>query len=138
MMRKGIILLPLILFVILGAFVLILSTKSEQKIHTLESLNPRILWLDLHLASVKEALKTALIDKTLIPADFTEFSIQIEDYRYIAILKQFNPTLTQTTESKTITYYFVDVFGIYHDSSKEVLQEFSTKRSFILALAIEP
>ncbi|MCI5968359.1 hypothetical protein [Helicobacter sp.] len=135
-MQKGIVLLPLILFAILGAFVLILATKLEQKSHTLEHLNPHILWLDLHLVSVKENLKIALKNKTLTPINFTKFTLQIGDYHYIAILKQLTPTL-QTAQSQTLAYYFVDVFGIYNDSSKAVLQEFSTRRSFILALPLE-
>lgn len=136
-MRKGLVLLPLILFVILGAFVLILSTKFEQKSLALETLNPRIVWLDLHLVSVKEALKTQLKHQTLTSVNFTKFTMQIGDYHYIAVLKQFNPTLVQTAESKTIAYYFVDVFGVYRDSSKAVLQEFSTRRSFVLPIVLQ-
>ncbi len=135
-MRKSIVLLPLILFVILGAFVLLLSAKLEYKSQAQERLNVQILWLDLHLVSVKEALKLHLTNKTLIPKDFTQFSMQIGDYHYIAVLKQFNPTLV--TQSGAFAYYFVDVFGIYRDSSKAFLQTFSTRRSFILPLAIEP
>lgn len=144
MMHKGIILLPLTLFVILGAFVLILATKFEQKSYALENLNARILWLDLHLVSVKETLKIRLKNKTLTPSDFTEFSLQIDDYHYIITLKQFIPALpqaiqaTQTPKPPTIAYYFVDIFGIYRDSSKEFLQEFSTRRNFILPLTLEP
>lgn len=137
-MRKGIILLPLILFVILGAFILILSTKFEQKNRALNNLNSQILWLDLHLVSVKEALKIKLADKTLTPINFSKFTIQIGDYHYIAVLQQFNPKLIQGTQSKIITYYFVDIFGIYRDSSKEFLQEFSTRRSFVLPVILEP
>ncbi|MBX7491142.1 hypothetical protein [Helicobacter turcicus] len=144
-MHKGIILLPLMLFVILGAFVLILSTKFEQKSHTLEDLNARILWLDLHLVSIKEALKIQLKNKSLTSINFTELSLQIGDYHYIIVLKQFTPTLMQTPpqtnalqmpQPSTIAYYFVDVFGIYRDSSKEFLQEFSTRRNFILSLEL--
>lgn len=132
-MRKSIVLLPLILFVILGAFVLLLSAKLEYKSQAQEGLNVQILWLDLHLVSVKEALKLHLINKTLVPEDFTQFSMQIGDYHYIAVLKQFHPT-----QAEDFAYYFVDVFGIYRDSSKAFLQAFSTRRSFILPLAIEP
>ncbi|TLD82892.1 hypothetical protein LS70_006265 [Helicobacter sp. MIT 11-5569] len=135
-MKKTIVLLPLILFVILGALILLLSTKLEYKSKTQDLLNTRVLWLDLHLVSVKEALKVHLKNKTLNPANFTEFSIQIGDYHYIAVLKQFYPTLTiQSTQPQIITYYFVDIFGIYKDSNKEFLQEFSTRRSFILPLS---
>ena len=136
-MRKGIVLLPLILFVILGALVLILSAKLESKSHTLDSLSVRNAWLDLHCISVKEHIKTLLKDKRIAPLDFTTSTLTIGDYHYTAVLKAFKPTLTlDTTGANTqpVVYYFVDVFGIYRDSSKEFLQEFSTRRSFILSL----
>ena len=136
-MRKGIVLLPLILFVMLGAFVLILSTKFENKTHAIKMLNTRNAWLDLHCISVKEHIKTLLKNKSIAPLDFTIITLTIGDYHYTAVLKAFNPTLTSNAtrvNPQPIVYYFVDVWGIYRDSSKEFLQEFSTRRSFILSL----
>lgn len=136
-MRKGIVLLPLILFVMLGALVLILSAKIENTTHAIETLNARNAWLDLHCISVKEHIKTLLRSKSIAPLDFTTITLTIGDYHYTAVLKAFSPTLTPNTTSanpQQIVYYFVDVFGIYRDSSREFLQEFSTRRSFILSL----
>ena len=134
-MRKGGMLLPLMLFVILGAFVLVLSTQLERKHQSLKDLHPRIVWLDLHLKSIKELLKIRLKDGSLTPVNFIELSQQIGDYHYTIVCKQF-PSL-QTTQGQTLIYYFVDVFGVYRDSSKEFLQEFSTRRSFIFPLILE-
>ncbi len=130
--KRGIILLPLILLVILGALVLILSLKIESNTTDLERINQHTLWLDLHLKSVKEHLKTLLKQNQLTQVHFTKVSLQIGDYSYIAILKKAENTLAQ--DQHNFAYYFVDIFGIYSDSQKEFLQEFSVRRSFVLCL----
>lgn len=132
---KGMILLPLVLLVFLGTLVLILGLKSESFRNDLRTINQRILWLDLHLLSFKEQLKVELKSSNAISSDFTTFSMVIaDDFHYQAVVKRLEGKLEQNNYSEAV--YFVDIFGVYRDSRKEFLQEFSTRRAFILRLGI--
>ncbi|WP_297813448.1 hypothetical protein [uncultured Helicobacter sp.] len=130
---RGIVLLPLILFIFLGTLVLILGVKSESFKQDLRAIHQRILWLDLHLLSFKEQLKVELKSKGLTTKDFSTFSAVIaEDYHYRAVVKKLEKNLEQNGNMEA--FYFVDIFGVYRDKHKEFLQEFSTRRAFILRL----
>ncbi len=130
---RGMILLPLVLLVFLGALVLILGLKSESLREDLKAMNQQILWLDLHLLSFKEQLKIELQSANLTSDSFMDFSMIIaEDFHYRAVIKKLEQSLEQN--GRLESFYFVDIFGIYRDSSKEFLQEFSTRRAFILRL----
>lgn len=132
---RGVILLPLVLLVFLGTLVLILGLKKESFRNDLKAINQQILWLDLHLLSFKEQLKVELKSSSATSSDFTTFSMVIaEDFHYQAVVKRLEETLEQNHHSEAV--YFVDIFGIYRDSHKEFLQEFSTRRAFILRLGI--
>lgn len=96
-------------------------------------MNQQILWLDLHLLSFKEQLKIELQSANLTSDSFMDFSMIIaEDFHYRAVIKKLEQSLEQN--GRLESFYFVDIFGIYRDSSKEFLQEFSTRRAFILRL----
>lgn len=132
---KGIILLPLVLLVFLGTLVLILGLKNESFRNDLRAINQQILWLDLHLLSFKEQLKVELKSSNATSSDFATFSMVIaDDFHYKAVVKRMEGELEQNNHSEAV--YFVDVFGVYRDSRKEFLQEFSTRRAFILRLGI--
>lgn len=127
-MKKGGILLPFMLVLILGATLLILSIKQTSKSRDLVAIQSPIIWLDLHLISVKEWCKQQLKNRTINAQNFTTTTLQIGDYHYTIVLKEFDDKLTN------VKLYFVDIYGAYRDSKKEFLQEFSTRRSFILNL----
>lgn len=132
---KGIVLLPLVLFVFLGIIVLILGLKNESFQEDLKVMNQKILWLDLHLLSFKEQLKLELKSSHLKADSFKSFSMVIaEDFYYNAVIKKLEEDLER--DGKLESFYFVDIFGIYRDFNKEFLQEFSTRRAFILRLEI--
>lgn len=117
-------LLPLIVFVILGAMILWISLKQESLQQDLQAQHTEAKKLALHLISFKEILKHKIQDKSLIAPDFTEFSMEIEGFRYQAIIKKFDSNLDKNA------LYFVDIFGYCSIS----LQPCSIRRDFILHL----
>ncbi|TLD85431.1 hypothetical protein [Helicobacter sp. MIT 05-5294] len=130
---RAMVLLPLVLLVFLGVIVLMLGLRNESFREDLKTINPQILWLDLHLLSFKEQLKSELQSANLKADSFTTFSLVIaEDFHYTAVVKKMEEDLEQ--KGVVESFYFVDIFGIYRDSHKEFLQEFSTRRAFILRL----
>ncbi|MDD6055752.1 MAG: hypothetical protein SOW25_06980 [Helicobacter sp.] len=127
--KKGGILLPLILLIILGSLFMILSIKTESKNVDLKRLETKLLWLDLHTISVKEKIKERLKMQGL-NNDFLELNFTIGDYSYICIIKK----LEKAQLYPQYEFYFIDIYGKFLDSKKEFLQEFSTRRNFILNL----
>lgn len=129
---RGVVLLPLTLLVFLGALVLILGLKSESFKQDLKSMNQQILWLDLYLLSFKEQLKVELQSINPPIQDFMVFSRVIaKDFHYKAVVKRL-----EGDKKNLEAFYFVDIFGVYRDSSKEFLQEFSVRRTWVLRLQI--
>ncbi|WP_026943470.1 hypothetical protein [Helicobacter rodentium] len=132
---RGIVLLPLVLLVFLGTIVLILGLRSESFRQDLKVIPQHILWLDLHLLSFREQLKVELESKNLSAGNFATFSAVIaEDYHYKAVIKKLEKNLEQNGAVEA--FYFVDIFGVYRDKQREFLQEFSTRRAFILRLEL--
>ncbi|MDE5926494.1 MAG: hypothetical protein K2G68_07275, partial [Helicobacter sp.] len=110
---RGVVLLPLTLLVFLGALVLILGLKSESFKQDLKSMNQQILWLDLYLLSFKEQLKVELQSINPPIQDFMVFSRVIaEDFHYKAVVKRL-----EGDKKNLEAFYFVDIFGVYRDSS---------------------
>ena len=54
-----------------------------------------------------------------------------EDFHYKAVVKRL-----EGDKKNLEAFYFVDIFGVYRDSSKEFLQEFSVRRTWVLRLQI--
>lgn len=122
---RAFVLLPLIVFIILGAMILWLSLKQETLQEDLQTQHIQTKHLALHFISFKEIIKSKIQDKSLIISDFTEFSMTIhEKFHYQAIIKKFDSKLEKNS------IYFVDVFGQCLFS----IQPCSLRKDFILYL----
>lgn len=122
---RAFVLLPLILFVILGAMVSWISLKQESLTQEISTQHTHTKWLSLYMVSFKEALKDEIASKNLESQGFQTFSMTIDNhFHYTAIIKKFDSSLTKNN------LYFVDIFGIYQDD----FQTFSLQKDFILVL----